>query len=86
MNGDYSHYRKNKSLYKIEDILNNAVDIDEAIKEIAKPLSRRMTKSKQNIYRKVANSQKPLATEYYGLINPTKLNISKNTLDKIKER
>ena len=65
---------------------NYAKDTDEYIDRLLEPKTRRKTPTRLNSESCTLKRGKPLCSQYNGLTNPPKLNISKDTLDKIRKQ
>lgn len=65
--------------------LSSAKNVDEFIDKIAQPRTRRM-RGNSDFFRRQFQRGRCVTSEYHGLINPPKLNISADTLSKIKSK
>lgn len=63
--------------------LRSAKSVDELIEKFVQPDTHNHSGNTTRFNRMMRNN-KPYCSEYYGLFNPTKLNISSDTLKKIK--
>lgn len=64
--------------------LSSAKDLDEFIGKIAQPNTHKM-RGNSDYFRKQFKRGRCVTSEYHGLYNPPKLNISADTLSKIKK-
>ena len=65
--------------------LSSAKNVDEFIDKISQPSTRKM-RGNSDYFRRQLQRGRCATSEYHGLINPPKLNISADTLSKIKSK
>lgn len=80
----------NRSAYKklgknTTRALKQAKDVDEFIDIITQPDTHRYRTGTTKAVHKQLKNGKPYMSEYYGMFNPTVLNISSDTLNKLKK-
>ena len=79
------HWRFNRRDVQRDLIPSHIKNVDEFIDKIAQPSTRRM-RGNSDFFRRQLQRGRCATSEYHGLINPPKLNISTDTLSKIKSK
>lgn len=80
----YNSTARRKLGKNVINALSSAKDLDEFIGKIAQPNTHRM-RGNSDYFRKQFKRGRCVTSEHHGLFNPPKLNISADTLSKIKK-